>query len=220
MTKLTNTMIGRFTTGVAIAMAVGLAIPAQAMTPAEVSELIDDVKWLESRTQTVGSGLSMTSATGVGSLKSTMLSLELDLQFPAISTSSAASVGDYSSYTLAMAAMTTRDTMLLRACTIAEQAAPPANLRLVGSANVTARANAIQSALRLHAPTARPSRSDLGASAIAQVAAEAEDIMSVLGDYLPMDPDVDASTWYFHNLLLITWQNAVDACEMYSPGSN
>ncbi|WP_295887439.1 hypothetical protein [uncultured Thiohalocapsa sp.] len=205
------------TAGAAMAMSVGLTAPAHAMTAADLEALAGDIAWVESRTQSIG--FAATASAMPESLYSGMLSLELDLQFPAVTNASADST-DYNTYIMATEAMTARETMILRACTIAEEAAPPASLRRVGFANVADRINAVKNALQLQAPEYRPSRRELGFDSIAQAAAAAEDIMNILGDYQPMDPDVDASPWYYHSLLMVTWQNAVDACDFYSQNAD
>jgi hypothetical protein len=203
-----------------MALSVGLALPAKAMTTEALLQLNDDIALLEARTASIGFSASASAAPQ--SLKSGMLSLELDLQFPAIgsSTSMAASKGDYNSYTMAVRAWTARSTVVLRACTIAEEAAPPAGRGGASYASLAQRVNAIQNALQLEAPYHRPSRSQLGFSRIAQAVVDAEEMMAILGDYLPMDSSVDASTWYYHSLLTIMWQNAKDVCDLYSTSGN
>jgi hypothetical protein len=213
MTKLTHTLNRLFTAGAVVALSVGLAVPAQAMAPDELAALKQSTAQLASRTETPG---FVTSASDEpGAIQSGIMSLELDLQFPGIGLAATASTADYSSYTLVRQAITTRNTMVLRACTIAEQAAPPANLRMLSYANLAERVNSIQSALLLHAPMHRPNRSEMSYATVEQMNAEVEDIMAMLGDYAQLDPSVDMSTWYWNQLLTIMWQNAKDACALY-----
>lgn len=216
MTKLTNTLNRVLTAGAAMAMSVGLAMPAQAMTADELAQLKQDTAYLADRTETPGFAMSASASTAANSVRTGIMGLELFLQFPAAGLASTAGVEDYSSYELVTRAITTRDTMLLRACTIAEEAAPPANLRLLSYANLAQRVNAIQDALQLHAPTHRPSRSEMSYATVMQMNAEVEDMMAMLGEYVQLDTSVDMSSWYYHQLLTIMWQNAKDACELYS----
>jgi hypothetical protein len=218
MTKLTNTLNRVLTAGAAMALSLGLAMPAQAMSVAELIQLKQDTAYLADRTETPGFAMSgsASASTGANSVRAGIMGLELFLQFPAAGLASTTGVDDYSSYELVTRAITTRNTMLLRACTIAEEAAPPANLRLLSYGNLAQRVSAIQAALQLYAPTHRPSRSELSYGTVMQMNAEVEDMMAMLGDYVQLDTSVDMSSWYYHQLLTIMWQNAKDACELYS----
>lgn len=221
MTKLTNALNRLLTAGAAVAMAAGLAMPAQAMSVEELIQLKQETAYLADRTEVAGFAMASASSassasTGASSVRAGIMGLELFLQFPVSGLASTASAQDYSSYQLVTRAITTRDTMLLRACTIAENAAPPANLRLLSYANLAQRVSAIESALQLYAPTRRPSRSQMSYGTVMQMNAEVEDIMAMLGEYVQLDTSVDMSSWYYHQLLTIMWQNAKDACELYS----
>lgn len=218
MTKLTNTLNRLLTAGAAVAMTVGLAMPVQAMSVEELIQLKQETAYLADRTEVAGFAMPSASSasTGASSVRAGIMGLELFLQFPVSGLASTANAQDYSSYQLVTRAITTRDTMLMRACTIAEEAAPPANLRLLSYANLAQRVSAIQNALQLYAPTHRPSRSELSYGTVMQMNAEVEDIMAMLGEYVQLDTSVDMSSWYYHQLLTIMWQNAKDACELYS----
>ncbi|MCG6940686.1 MAG: hypothetical protein LJE69_05490 [Thiohalocapsa sp.] len=217
MTKLQNTLNRVLTAGAAAVLSLAIAAPAQAMTPAELDALKQDTVSLEDRTFTPSFSAQAAFADSA-SIASAILSLETNLSFPVAGLTESAQDQDFSTQALLSKAYTTRDTMLLRACTIAENAVPPGP-RAYNDEEMAARINTISNALRLVAPMYIPTRTDLRNDpygSIEQANADVEDIMDLLGDYVALDTERDMSSQYYDYLLTVIWQNASDACDNYS----
>lgn len=206
MTKLTNTLSRLFTAGAALSVVVTLAAPASAEEQTYLEQLKLDTASLESRAASAALVPNLAFQSDAASLLSHLAVVEGSLRFPEMSGIASTANAPFSTYMLLSQALTTRDTMLLRACRIAEDAAPAAG---VNRESISARLNAIQNALRLSADIVWPS--DVSRENIELANLDTATIFDSLGSFMERNPSWPMSTYLYKYLVNIMWQGAVEA---------